>query len=123
MLFTSVEYLARQALPFRGHVEERGSFYQLVALRGNESDDLKSWMRRTRYYMSHDIQNEILKIIAHQIIRAIVKVSCSNWFALIADKATDVALVEQVKCVCVLLYISNVLQLCVYIFLHSFQFA
>ena len=91
MLFTSVEYLARQALPFRGHVEERGNFYQLVALRGNESDDLKSWMRHTRSYMSHDIQNEILKIMAHQIIRAIVKdVSCSNWFAFIADKATDV---------------------------------
>ena len=43
---------------------------------------------------------EILKIMAHQIIRAVVKdVSCSNWFALIAEEATDMALVEQVKCV------------------------
>ena len=68
MLFTSVEYLARQALPFRGHSEERGNFYQLVALSGSESDDLKTWMRRTRSYMSHNIQNEILQIMAHQIL-------------------------------------------------------
>ena len=98
MLFTSVEYLARQALPFRGHIEERGNFYQLVALRGKESDDLKSWMGRSRSYMSHDIQNEILQIMAHQILRAIIKdVSSSNWYALIADEATDSALIEQVR--------------------------
>ena len=98
MLFTSVEYLARQALPFRGHIEERGNFYQLMALRGNESDNLKLWMGRTRSYMSHDIQNEILQIMAHQILRAIIKVvSSSNWFAIIAGETTDAALVEQVN--------------------------
>ena len=97
MLFTSVEYLARQALPFRGHTEERGNFHQLMVLRGNESADLKSWIARKRSYMSHDIQNEILQVMAHQILRAIMKdVSSSNWFALIADEATDAALVEQV---------------------------
>ena len=89
MLFTSVEYFARQALHLRGHSEERGNFHQLVALRGNESNDLKTWMRRTRFYMSHDIQKEILQIMAHQILRALIKnVSSSNWFAIIADEAT-----------------------------------
>ena len=48
--------------------------------------------------MSHDIQNEVLQIMAHQILRAIIKdVSSSNWYALIADEATDAALVEQVR--------------------------
>ena len=46
MLFTSVEYLAREALPFRGHIEEQGNSYQLMAPRGNESDNLKLWMGR-----------------------------------------------------------------------------
>ena len=59
MLFTSVEYLARH---FRGHSEERGNFHQLVALRGNESDNLKTWMKRTRSYMSHDICYKLLLI-------------------------------------------------------------
>ena len=121
MLFTSVEYLARQALPFRGHSEERGNFYQLVALRGSKSDDLKTWMRRTRSYMSHDIQNKILQIMAHQILRAIIKnVSSSNWFAIIADEATDASLVEQVKCTCCVVHVLIVVCVtCVMIILFS----
>ena len=97
ILFTSIEYLARQALSFRGHIEERGNFYQLVALRGKESECLKSWIGRRRAYMSHEIQNEILQILGHQILRAIIRdvLSC-NWFSIIADEATDAALVEQV---------------------------
>ena len=92
MLFTSIEYLARQALPLRGHIEVRGNLYRLMALRENDSDDLKLWMRRTRSYMSHDTQNEILKIMAHQVLRAIInEVSHSKWFAIIADEAIDAA--------------------------------
>ena len=111
MLFTSVEYLPRQALPFSGHIEEQGNLYQLMALRGNESDNLKSWMGRTRSYMSHDIQNEISQILPYKILRTIIKnVSSSNWFAIIANEATDASLVEQAKCMCVVLcHVSHVL--------------
>ena len=129
MLFTSVEYLARQALPFRRHIEERGNFYQLMALRGNESDNLKLWMGHTRSYMSHDIQNEMLQIMAHQILRAIIKnVSSSNWFAIIADETTDAALVEQVNsksiCMCVVYVVYYMYYNYVILFsLCSFQFA
>ena len=35
-------------------MEVRGNLYRLMALRENDSDDLKLWMRRTRSYMSHD---------------------------------------------------------------------
>ena len=114
--------MARQALPFRGHSEEQGNFYQLVALRGSESDDLKTWMKHTRSYMSHDIQNEIfLQIMAHQILRAIIKnVSSSNWFAIIADEATDASLVEQVKCTCCVVHVLFVVCVtCVMIILFS----
>ena len=98
MLFSSIEYLARQALPFRGHIEERGNFHQLMALRGNDSECLRSWIGRRRAYMSHDIQNEILQIMGHQILKCIIRdVSSSNWFSIIADEATDAALVEQVR--------------------------
>ena len=109
-MFTSVEYLARQALPFRGHTEEQGNFHQLVVLRGNESANLKSWIACKQSYMSHEIQNEILQIMAHQILRAIMKdVSSSNWFAFIADEATDASLVEQAKCVCNTYSVSQML--------------
>ena len=55
-------------------------------------------MRNTQSYMLHDIQNEMMAL---QILRAIIKdVSSSNWFAIVADEATDASLVEQVKCTC-----------------------
>ena len=92
-----------------------------MALRGDESDDLKTWMRRTRSYMSHDIQNEMLQIMAHQILRAIIKnMSSSNWFSIIADEATDVSLVEQVKCTCCVVHVLIVVCVtCVMIILFS----
>ena len=72
-IFTSIEYLARQALPLRGHQEERENFYQLISLWGAHSDELKRWLQQKRSYTSHEVQNEILKIMAHQIQRSILK--------------------------------------------------
>ena len=66
-IFTSIEYLPRQALPFHGHQEERGYFYQLMKLRGADSDGLKKWLQQRRSYTSHEVQNEILRIMALQI--------------------------------------------------------
>ena len=58
--------------------------------------------------LSHDIQKEMLQIMAHQILRALIKnVSSSNWFAIIADEATDASLVEQIKCMCVVSCCAN----------------
>ena len=47
--------------------------------------------------MWHEIQNEMLEILGHQILRAIIRdVLSSNWYSIIADEATDASLVEQV---------------------------
>ena len=43
-LFTSIEYLARQVLPLRGHNESSGNFFQLLQLRADDSPELKSWL-------------------------------------------------------------------------------
>ena len=51
-LFTSVEYLARQALPLRGHYEASGNFYQLMQLRANDSEELKTCCIRKSLYIS-----------------------------------------------------------------------
>ena len=97
IIFSSIEYLARQCLPLRGHEERRGNFYQLVKLRANDCVDLKMWMERKRAYLSYEIQNEILRIMSHQILRSILKdVSSSLWYSVMADEATDASLIEQV---------------------------
>lgn len=96
-IFTSIEYLARQALPLRGHQEEMGNFYQLMKLRGADSDGLKKWLQQRRSYTSHEVQNEILRIMALQIQRSILKDICTiMWFCVSADETVDISLIEQV---------------------------
>ena len=47
--------------------------------------------------MSHEIRNEITAIIAHQLLRDIVKDIGSNFFSIIADEYTDIGNKEQLK--------------------------
>ena len=97
-IFTSVEYLARQALPLRGHQEERGNLYQLLQLRASDSSELRKWLKQKRSYTSHEIQNEILRIMAHQIQRSILNDVCTSlWYCVSADETVDVSLIEQVS--------------------------
>lgn len=60
-LFTSVEYLARQGLPLRSHQECNGNYLQLLQLRANDSEELKSWLQQKKAYTSHEIQDEMLR--------------------------------------------------------------
>ena len=96
VIFSSIEYLARQGLPLRGHEDQRGNFYQLIKLRANDYKDLQVWMERKRAYLSHEIQDEILRM-SHQILRSILKdISSSLWYSVMADEAVDASLIEQV---------------------------
>ena len=72
-LFTSIEYLARQGLPLCGHLEHNGNFHQLMQLRANDCDDLKDWLQQKKAYTSYENQDEMLKIMSHQIQRSILK--------------------------------------------------
>ena len=97
IIFTSIEYLARQGLPFRGHDDHRGNFYQLIKLRASDSLDLEHWMERKKAYLSHEIQDEILRIMSHQVLRSILKdISASLWYSLMVDETVDASLTEQV---------------------------
>ena len=98
-LFTSIEYLARQALPLRGHIESSGNFFQLLQLRADDSPELKSWLSQRRAYTctSHEVQNEMLQILSYQIQRSILNdVHSSLWYSICADETVDASLCEQV---------------------------
>ena len=45
--------------------------------------------------MSHDIQNEIISIMAHQVQRDLVNDIGCNFFSIIADEYTDISNHEQ----------------------------
>ena len=98
IIFSSIEYLARQGLPLRGHDEHQGNFYQLIRLRANDCRGLQLWMERKKAYLSHEIQDEILRIMSHQILRSILKdVSSSLWYSIMLDETVDASLTEQVS--------------------------
>ena len=54
-------------------------------------------MQHKKAYTSHEIQDEILKIMSQQLQRAILKdINASTWYCVSADETIDASLTEQV---------------------------
>ena len=60
-------------------------------MRGNDDLRIETWLqRKTDKYISHDIQNELLKVKALSILREIAaNLSKSSFFSIMADECTD----------------------------------
>ncbi|CAH3139876.1 unnamed protein product [Porites lobata] len=68
-----LQYLARQAMPMQGDTDEESNFIQLLKLRGKDEPVLLKWLeRKDDKYTSHEIQNEIISIMANNVIRDLV---------------------------------------------------
>ena len=90
-----MKYLARQGLALRGHKEEDSNLLQLLKCRADDVQGLNSWMGDGRY-LSHDIVNELLEIMSHQVLRGLLcEIREAEWFALIADETRDISGIEQ----------------------------
>lgn len=96
---TSIRYLARQGLAFRGHQEENGNFLQLVQLRADDTSDpsFKAYLDRITNFTSHECQNEILLMLSHSVIRSLVNTikQESVYFAVVVDGTQDFSGKEQ----------------------------
>ena len=71
-ILSNFRFLARQALPLRGDKagEINSNFNQLYYLRAEDNPFLNDWMkRRGDKYTSKDIQNEMIKVMALQVLR------------------------------------------------------
>ena len=100
MVLSSVRFLARQGLPFRGHSETsetfEGNLYQLLLLRAEENNRMRLWLKK-KEYISPDIVNQIITLMGQTVLRNIIaQIKTSMWFALIADEATDISHNEHV---------------------------
>ncbi|XP_041376606.1 zinc finger MYM-type protein 1-like [Gigantopelta aegis] len=97
-IVTTVQYLAQQGLAIRGKESSDGNFMKLLELRSNDDVVLQRWLTRTTSYTSVAVQNELLKIMAHMVLRNI----CKNvgLFAVIVDGTQDIQGVEQ-EAICV----------------------
>lgn len=96
-MITSLQYLVRQGLPLRGHDEKSGNYYELLQLRSTDVPGLADWLSRRSNWMSHDIQDEILQIMSHCVLRDVISdINSNRYFSVIVDETTDVSTREQV---------------------------
>ena len=101
-ILNSIRFLARQALPFRGHCDDSdGNLYQLLKLQGGEDHELLEWLqRRVNKYTSPEIQNDLIKVIARHVMRNIAeKLHRSPFVTIMVDETTDITNQEQVTVV------------------------
>ena len=98
-ILSSVRYLARQGLPLRGDGDDKNSnFYRLLVTRGEDDPELLRWIEQKhgRKYISHEMQNEMLKVMALQILREVAaRIQRSTFFSIMADETTDMSNREQ----------------------------
>ena len=96
-ILETLQFLGRQGLALRGDENDDDSnFIQLLKLRSKDIPELTKWMQRKREkYTSHDIQNEIIMLMAHQIVRDISENIRNSFYAIIFDEYTDVSNKEQ----------------------------
>jgi hypothetical protein len=97
-VITSIQYLARQGMAIRGHDNNEGNFVQLLNLRSKDIEALNSWLSDShcRKFTCWEIQNEILELLAHGVLRNICEdIQSAKHFSIIVDGTTDISHNEQ----------------------------
>ncbi|XP_052132730.1 zinc finger MYM-type protein 1-like [Frankliniella occidentalis] len=97
-IFKSILFLGRQGLALRGHSSSGGNFEALLKLLSDYVPPLKKFLERKKKFTSHDIQNEMLQIAAHKILRSKLETIRENQtFSLIIDEASDESVKKQLS--------------------------
>ena len=97
-VITSIQYLARQGMAIRGHDNNEGNFVQLLNLRSKDIEALNSWLSDShcKKFTCWEIQNEILELLAHSVLRNICEdIQSAKHFSIIVDGTTDISHNEQ----------------------------
>lgn len=96
-MFSSIKYLTKQGIAIRGHDDDGGNYIELLKLRQNDIKELETWLNRKKHLTSHDIQNEMIDILAKSVLRKIVgDIQKNGIFSLIVDETRDISNREQV---------------------------
>lgn len=98
-LLGNAQFLARQALPFRGHGDGSDSnFIQLFKLRGQDDPLVFEWLKRkSNKYTSGEVQNEIIKVMALRVLGNIISsFQEALFYTIMVDETADISNREQV---------------------------
>ncbi|CAF4097276.1 unnamed protein product [Rotaria sordida] len=96
ILIDCIRFLARQALPLRGHVDNDGNFHQLVYLLSKHNPVLEQWIKNNNNrpykitYMSKDSQNEFIQLLADDVQQKnLSDIRKARYYSVIADASLD----------------------------------
>eukprot|EP00117_Sycon_ciliatum_P008412 scpid101383/ scgid11122/ Zinc finger MYM-type protein 1 len=86
-IVSNLQFLARQGLALHGDgSEEDSNFMQVLKLRGQDDPRGKTWLeKKTNKYVSHDMQNELLQVMALSVLREISsRIRNAHFFTVMA---------------------------------------
>ena len=84
-IVSTIRFLARQ-----------GQLLLLLLHAKDNNSEMQSFLDKRNKFTSPEIQNELIYIMAQQILRSVVKKIQSKYFTIMIDEATDVSNSEQV---------------------------
>ena len=85
------------ALQGDGRGEVESNFIQLLKLFSEGDLRLSAWLeKKSNKYTGHDVQNEMLQIMALRMLREIASNIQSSMFTIMVDETTDASTREQV---------------------------
>ena len=101
-IISSLQYLAQQGIAIRGKDASDGNFKSLLQLRAEDDANLAAWLSRKTTYTCGEIQNELLELMSHAIVRDICNevTNKSAKFGLVVDGTQDIQGNEQ-ESVCI----------------------
>ena len=91
-----MKYLLRQGLPFRGHDDKSGNFYQLLMLLAEDNGDRRVFLQRSTNFTSATSQNVMIKMYSYCILQKLASdINESGMFAIMVDGTKDITGKEQ----------------------------
>eukprot|EP00731_Ephydatia_muelleri_P009637 Em0005g223a len=102
IILSSVRFLARQGLALRGDGSDVSSnLTQLLHVRAEGNPKMLQWItKKACKHMHHDNQNEMLELMAHQVLRRILDdTHTSPFLAVMVDETRDQSNKEQLTLV------------------------
>ena len=98
-IFSTLRIFGRQGLPIRGADDENSNFLTILRAQAEDVLELESGLKKTKYtWLHHDIQNEILEIMANKIVFAnLEEIRKAVFYAILIDETPDVSRKEQIS--------------------------
>lgn len=93
---STLRCLARQGISLQGKTDIESNLIQFLKVRAEDVPELMDWVKERRY-LSHDIINELINIMANEVLRSIVADihQESKLFSIISDESRDISNKEQ----------------------------